>query len=180
MRNFLINVAKKLGQDPISIEPLLQELEKDWFDTIDSLKKIPDDMWEEYSIPEPLLIEIKAALKNYDNKQINPEEEKIIVETDPSLSSNEMIIDDQEDVWKDMLENISANSDNLSDSLKSLSVLNKIVKNIIENPSDPNKRKLQLENPMFKKTLGKHQSAMNFFYRVMFTKIIDWFQKDKR
>ena len=173
---FLIKIAQKLGKPPQMVEGLIKKLEDDWFDCAIYLKKIPDDMWKNYSIPERLLLEIKSELKTAfaeNTLKVNNEPKvKDVVMEDVStktlneeMKEEEMKEEEKNKFWENIIIVMGEEIDEVHEFIEALSILDRITTNIINSPSDPLKRKLRLGNPAFYQKVGRHPSALKLLFK---------------
>eukprot|EP01022_Parablepharisma_sp_SALTPOND_P011220 TRINITY_DN1465_c0_g1_i1.p2 TRINITY_DN1465_c0_g1~~TRINITY_DN1465_c0_g1_i1.p2 ORF type:complete len:411 (+),score=18.58 TRINITY_DN1465_c0_g1_i1:5722-6954(+) len=154
-REFITKIAEKLGKGGEMVEGLIKKFENDWFDTVGSLRKIPEDMWTEYAIPQRLLLEIQAGLRSEPVGRVVQEEK---------MNHYDLLVKMSEEV------------EPLSEFVAALSILKRIVKNILDFPLDPTKRRLRLGNPAFNQKIGRHPTAMTFLLhvRLWVSKVIGW------
>jgi hypothetical protein len=175
-RELILSITERLDKPPETVEPLIKKLEDDWFDTADSLKKLTDKKWDTYSIPQRLLLEIKLALNT---PTIVPVAEVKVVEDDVADERTEQtrkerldILNSEEtkeisETWERLLERISEEIQFISAIIETLNLLCKIVKNIIESPTDQGKRKLRLSNAVIQQKISKYSGVMNFLFKVL-------------
>jgi len=144
VNDLVIKLGKKFNKTSEIQEKVLEIFHNDWFDSLESIRKIPNEMWDEYFENYPdykdFLYEIKNVLKTKEIKQD----------------------------FQNLLIKMSENIEPLENFIQVLAILNKIVKNIIDFPNDLNKRKLRLSNVNFFEKIGKFQPCLDFLFYVFF------------
>ena len=167
------SITKRLGKSPETVEPLIKKLEDDWFDTVDSLKKLTDKDWDAYPIPQRLLLEIKLALNASITTPVvetkiekNDIKNEKVIEEDQFVILNSEEIKENSETWENIIEKISEKIQFVSAIVETANLLYKIVENIIGIPEDQNKRRLRLSNSVIQQKISKYLGTMNFLSKV--------------
>lgn len=71
--------------------------------------------------------------------------------------------------WQLILTIIEEEITDIPDRLQTLHILEKIINNLINSPSNPLFRKIKLTNPNIKKTIGCSKGAISFLVKIGFT-----------
>jgi len=172
-RELISSITKRLGKSPETVEPLIKKLEDDWFDTVNSLKKLTDKDWDTYPVPQRLLLEIKLILNasitipvvetKIEKDDITNEK---VIEEDKSVVLNSEEMKEDSETWENVIEKITEEIQFVSVIVETANLLYKIVKNIIDVPEDKLKRRLRLSNNVIQQKISRYSGAMNFLSKV--------------
>jgi len=179
VRDFMIKLALDMKRDPKTFEPFIQNLEKEWFDTVSSLKLVTPQKFDEMGIPKRLQIEIQSRLNNKEEqkevmpvpKQNMPENPIIIPESppEPKLEKAKSSQSAQSE-WELMLMIMRDEISIPADHKKSLEILKKVINNLLDFPGEKKFRTIKLSNEAIAKTIGKSNAAISFLQKVFFNK----------
>ena len=62
VRKLLNDISNKMGRNPRDMEPFIQTLEKEWYDTKDALQKLRPNDYARMQIPERLATMIAESV----------------------------------------------------------------------------------------------------------------------
>ena len=69
VRRLLYDLANRLGRNPKQMDPFVQKLESQWYDSKDALKSLTPNDYKRLEIPERLAIMIAEAVGATQQKQ---------------------------------------------------------------------------------------------------------------
>ena len=148
-RKFLTQLAQTNNLPQERIEPIIQKLENEWFETADSLKEISDEAWNQLGIP----LRIKEMIKTKLTTELTQPEP-------PQQTPTEVL--------PSLVENLLNNETNqeLKDCIYTLQV---IVANILKaNPLDDRVRRLKISNPKLWDKVARHKDAKAYLTSLGF------------
>ncbi len=131
-------------------------LESEWFDTADSLRKIPEEEWAEFKLPSRLLIEIQHELSARAAEVPAKKQMQTNLVSGPPPSVQQILGD------------LSLETATVANFISALSSLHTIVSNVIKDPMNPVKRRLRLSNPAFHTKVGQYKNAIKLLAYVRF------------
>ncbi|CAD8076155.1 unnamed protein product [Paramecium primaurelia] len=135
VRQALQQIAFEMGKPTSLVEPYIEILEENWYDTKDSIKMMKQENFEEFKIPKrigQLLIEFVQR----------PEDKK----------SN----------WQLELTKIISEIPDQDQLFKTLEILFKIISNVIMNPLSLDKQKINISSKTLQNNILKYPSALNY------------------
>jgi PUB domain/UBX domain len=141
-RELLLRIGKENDLPIARIEELIKKLEDEWYSDTNSLKEINDQQWKALGIP----IRIVGLIKKYLN-----EDPKLISESRKSVLSRL----------------VGSLSSNIQDLTNCISILQKIVYNIVTNPI-PRYRVLKLSNLKFNQAVGRLSLGQEYLKLIGF------------
>lgn len=189
-RQLLLKIGEKLNRKPQDMEAYIKTMEDNWYDTIESLKQLTDQQFDALKFPHRLVQEIKAAIAPQPiipQPTITPQYQPILA---PQYQPNPVI---PQAVNKDMPKQddyevthqqftimlrsilIELKEETLAGYSDCLTVLSKIIQNIVENPNDETKRRLKASNMAFYSKVGKFSMAHKFMKSIGFVKNTEGF-----
>lgn len=179
-RNLLISIGTSLGRSEVQMAPIIQKLEDEWYDSIDSLRGISDDKWNSLNVPKRLVDEIRSRIGTISGSGPSGEDKMPSLVPIPAVSSQSAEIfsppDKKIDVWEveiappssgvlidHLLESLTAEISVANESTESLvsclSTLCQMISNILNNPYEGKYRRIRFSNPKFNQSVGRWNSA---------------------
>ncbi|CAD8125993.1 unnamed protein product [Paramecium sonneborni] len=135
VRQALQQIAFEMGKPISSVEPYIEILEENWYDTKDSIKKMKQENFDEFKIPKRIGQLLMEFVQRPDEQKLNWQLEltKIISE-----------ISDQDQLYK------------------TLEILFKIISNVVMNPLSLEKQKINISSKTLQNNILKYPSALNY------------------
>lgn len=150
-RDFLTQLAAEQGFPQSRIEPIIEKLTNEWYETADSLKELSDENWNQIGLPGRVVELIKRKLNELSEKKI-----------DKGTDKTESLLN----ILVEQLLSQENGSQSLRECIETLQI---IIYNISStNPIDDRVRRLKKSNPKFNAKVGRHQLAVDYLKKIGF------------
>ncbi|CAD8108599.1 unnamed protein product [Paramecium sonneborni] len=147
VRSALYQIAFEMKKPVSLVEPYIEILEQNWYDTKDSIKNMKQENFEEFKIPK----RIGQLLMEYVQRQ------------------NEQKLD-----WQIELAKIISEIPDEDQLFKTLEILLKIISNVIINPHSLEKQKISISSKTLQNNIIKYPSALNYLMNLGWTLVAEY------
>ena len=150
---FLVAIGAELGRSPDQMRPIIKRIvEEEWYDSLQSLRKLSDDQWSKLALPGRLVEKIRERLFSEP-----PPLEPIPA---PYEIAPESIHDAPSVPLHFLIDEIRHSIDSQDELVESLRVLVRIVGNVLNDPQNVKFRQLKIESNVFQKYLSKSAASL--------------------
>jgi len=174
LKDFFYEIATEMGRPKESMDPVIKIFEENWYDTVESIRGIDVDTLSKMKVPLRLIEVIQKKLGGDTQAQKETQSTKMIIE---EQKKEESLKPEEYAFMSSQLNKITINLDELKrytikaqTLLEVLNILEKVLSNIVKDPSNEKFRTLSLTNEKLKQNFFAYPSIFDILSIVGFRK----------